>query len=215
MLRKFKLATTPEEKDRIFRFRYQVYIEELKWQVNADHQTRMITDPMDDHGYLFYYESKDHGMIATARINLRRDGSLEFEKEYLLEKFKPFYPNYISTTSKFMIRKEYRRTYLTVVLARDLYQFTIQNKVLFDFLNTHLPLDKFYLRLGYRYYRNMIPHPEFGEAIPMVLVLNDLEHLQKINSPIVKVGLKEIKEKIDLESFFRKTEIKLCEKNIR
>jgi len=102
----FKMATTEEEKQRIFRFRYKIYVEEMNRPTHADHDKRIITDFMDETGYLFY-TPLEGDLIATARVNFLKDGPIEFEGEYKLQKI-PTYKDAISTTTKLMISPEYR-----------------------------------------------------------------------------------------------------------
>jgi GNAT superfamily N-acetyltransferase len=197
-MKKFKIATTNEEKERVFRFRYEIYIQELGWPVQADHQRKVIVDQMDESGHIFYCEDEKGEIIAVSRVNLAKEGDIEFAEEYELERFKPFYPENVSTITRFMIHPSHRKTTITSALTKDLYEFGLRNNIYLDFINTHPPLDDFYKRLGYRYYKPPIPHPDFGEAIPMVLVLPDVNHLEKVRSPLIRIA-REVKNPIDLE----------------
>jgi predicted GNAT family N-acyltransferase len=207
----FKLAQTDEEKEAIFRFRYQIYIEEMNRPAHADHEKRQITDSFDKTAHIFYVE-RNQELVATARTNFQRESPIEFEKEYLLEQFGDYYPDRISTTSKLMVSNSNRNGRLTPYIINQLYKYTIRNKIAIDFINCNEPLDSLYEKMGYRRYRDNIAHKEFGSVVPMVLFLYDIEHLRKINSPFFKVA-EELK--IEPDSSFESIKNKLNPYNIR
>ena len=152
---------------------------------HADHENRMITDWMDEKGILFY-AVKDDEMIATVRINFAKYGRIEFEKEYEVDRFKPYFPQNVSTSTKLMVVPEFRRSSLTARFATSWYVFARGNGVCFDFININKPVYDFYKRLGYRKYKRNFIHPEFGEVIPMVFVINDDNYLKNIKSPFTR-----------------------------
>jgi len=126
--------------------------------------------------------------VGTVRINLRKNWPLEFENEYGMFNFSPYYPEHVSTTTKFMIRPEHRGSIITLQFASFIYEFWRDNGIAFDFINVNSPLDLFYERLGYRKYKENFLHPEFGEVIPMVLVVFDVEYLRQVQSPFIAPG---------------------------
>lgn len=183
----FKIAKTDEEKEDAYRFRYKIYIEEMNRPAHADHSKRIITDWLDKDGTTLYV-TNDNNIIATGRVNFKKNGPLEFEDIYGLTDFQEFYPDKVSTTTKLMLSPEYRRTPVTAQLINFIYDFGRNQGVSFDFINVNKPLDIFYEKMGYRKYKENFNHPEFGEVIPMVLVINDLDHLKKIRSPFSKIN---------------------------
>jgi hypothetical protein len=180
----FKIAETEAEKNEIFHLRYNVYIKEMNRPAHADHNAQVIKDWMDEYGTLFCakYDGK---IVGTARANLMKHGPIEFEKEYRLSEFGKFYPENMSTTTKLIFDPEYRMKTTLPSFLLLIYQFGIDNGIEYDFLNANPPLDRFYEKLGYRKYQPNFRHPEFGEVVPMVLVLNDLTYLRSIRSPLV------------------------------
>src|SRR5581483_12277560 len=64
----FGLATTPEEEEAVYRFRYSVYVEEMgRYQGTADHAGRRLVEPEDDHSLIFFATDGDE-VVATARL---------------------------------------------------------------------------------------------------------------------------------------------------
>jgi GNAT superfamily N-acetyltransferase len=183
-----KLAQTEEERQEVYRFRYQIYIEEMGRNVHANHDRKILTDWMDENAHLFYvpYEGQ---VIGTARVNFKRDGPIELEEEYDLQRFNR-YNDFIATTSKFMIDPKHRKWKLTPLFLKFIYEFDRQNGIRIDFINTNPPLDDFYAHIGYRRYKSSFEHSEYGIVVPMIMLGEDVEHLKSVRSPLYRSALR-------------------------
>ncbi len=94
--------------------------------------------------------AEDEGQaVGTLRLNLLKDGPFEFKKLYDLEKFRPFYPNHISMTTKFMIKKEYRNSTLAGKFIVAVYLLGKKHNIKVDFIDTNPHLINDYIHLGY------------------------------------------------------------------
>ena len=70
------IAETKDEKQAVYRFRYQVYVEEMgRYRSIADHENRLMTEPEDDHSRIFYAAEGDE-VVATARLTWGGDAPL-------------------------------------------------------------------------------------------------------------------------------------------
>jgi predicted GNAT family N-acyltransferase len=171
-----RIAETKEEQRKIYQLRYKVYVEEMNRPCHADHENKVLTDWLDETGVLLYAIDKGKNeFVATLRLNFRKHGVIEFEKEYNIESFKEYYPNNISTSTKLIILKDYRKTRLPLNIICFGYNCCMENGSMLDFINVNAPLDKFYWKLGYKQYKENFNHPEFGEVIPMVLHKDDFK----------------------------------------
>jgi predicted GNAT family N-acyltransferase len=194
----FKLAKTLEEKEDIFRFRYDIYIKEMGRNAHADHNKEMIYDEYDETGHLFYVNSINE-MVGTARINFKKENLIEFEKEYMIENFKPYFPDRISTITKMMLNKTHRNGKVISYFFNEMYKYGLKQNVAIDLINCNFPLDSFYEKIGYRRYKPNFTHPNFGSVIPMALFLYDTTHIKTVRSPLCKsVDELNIKEDNDL-----------------
>jgi CRP-like cAMP-binding protein len=186
---KVKLASSDAEKERIFQLRYEIYVEEMnRKQSFANHEKKLVYEPYDDTGSLFYAESDSGEIIGTVRINFRKDGPLECEELYEMENFAPFYPNQVSMSTKLMVKRNFRSSPVAGMLCMRIYEHARQNNVILDFIDTNPHLVRLYGQVGYRLYKKNIDHPDFGNVIPMVFLLDDMEYLKLINSPFIRVA---------------------------
>lgn len=65
-----RIATTPEELEAVYRFRYRVYVEEMNRQERyADHDRKRIEEPMDAENTIIG-AFKDGQVVGTVRLHL-------------------------------------------------------------------------------------------------------------------------------------------------
>lgn len=65
---KTHIATTDEEREAVYRFRYPIYVEEKGFLLDiADHEGRRLVDPEDDRSWIVYAES-DGEIVASTRV---------------------------------------------------------------------------------------------------------------------------------------------------
>jgi GNAT superfamily N-acetyltransferase len=179
-------AVTREDRERCYRLRYQVYVEEMhRVQEFADHERRMTEEPYDRYAHLLMAEDEDR-LVGTMRLNMRRDGPLECEELYALDRFGPFFPDSVSMITKFVIEPDYRQRGVAGRLAIAAYQFGRRNGIKLNFIDCYPHLVQLYQQMGYRIYKSNIKHPDYGSVIPMVLLLEDIEYLEQIHSPFLR-----------------------------
>ncbi len=182
-------AETSEDRERVFRFRYEVYVEEMKRpQAYADHAARKVEEPFDRTGHLFLAEDAASRIVGTLRTNFGRDTDFGIYRElYGMDCVAPWFPQHVSVCTKLMVAAEHRRSSLGVRLAAHVYQFNLQRGILFDFIDCNPHLEPLFLGLGYCRYRPRILHPEYGDVLPLVLPVTDLAHLDAMGSPFARL----------------------------
>jgi predicted GNAT family N-acyltransferase len=197
-------ATTGEELERICRFRYSVYVEEMgKPMPGADHERRCLQDDLDGRSTHLFAE-REGEIIGTVRIVWGCDGlPPAYIGWYGLERFQVFPESAISFTGRLMVAGKHRHGPLALLLAKEVYRRTLERGVAFDFIHTTHPLIPFFYRLGYRRYRNDFVDPDLGPRTPLVMVLLDLEHLLNCSFPFLSAA-KQLSQKSDPVDWFRR-----------
>lgn len=178
-------ACTEYEKELICQFRYRIYVEEMGIKALENPQ-RKIEDILDKKGLLFYAEY-NHKVIGTIRYNI----SFREEKELLdvydvNSPYFRFYPDFLSTTTRLMVAKEWRNTPLAFRLATTAYKTGLDHQIKYDFISVFPELVHFYERLGYLPF-NKKYKKDGNTLIPMCMKLNDLKHMMSINSPLAPI----------------------------
>ena len=203
MTARISLVDSDADRNAVYRFRYDIYVEEMKRvQTYADHQLKTIQEPLDETGNLLIAEENGR-TVGTARFNVGVNESFRFYTDlYQLRSFGPFFPRHISITSKLMVAPEYRRSFLPRQLSVCCYVHGLRLGTAFDFIDCNSPLVPFFSKLGYRQVFPNILHPEYGNVVPMVLAMHDRAHLEKVRSPLARYARKAIQNKESL-LFFR------------
>lgn len=175
---------TEEQRERIYRFRYSIYVEEMgKPMPGADHVRRTLRDELDDRSTHLMALRGDE-LIGTLRITWGADGLPErFVNWYGLERFMGFPKEDLSFTGRMMVSAGLRSSAVSLALAREAYRLGRERGVGFDFIHTTPALIPFFERLGHRRYAPEFLDPDLGPRTPMVLVLGDFEHLDSRQSP--------------------------------
>lgn len=182
-------AVTAEEKQRIYRFRYQVYVEEMRKQPKAaNHRDKLLTDELDKTATLLYIAQGDE-IIATLQRSFLDASSLPSQLYQRLDiaKFAAAFPkSALSVSTRLMVTPSYRNSTTAGAIVLAAYQDARERGVQFDFLHAAPWLIPFYTNLGYRRYTDHFLDPDVGLQIPQVLVLEDVEHLRNVRSPFYR-----------------------------
>ena len=183
-----RLAESRDDREKVYGFRYTVYVEEMgRRQIHADHWRRTIVEPLDEHAKVLVALEDDH-VVGTIRINIGSESDLgTYPHLYDMFWVGEHFHNRVSVTTKLMVSPKYRGGTLPVRLASTGYRLAAESRVLFDFIDCNAHLESFFTRLGYRRYRPTVNHCEYGEVLPMVLMLEDTDHLVKVKSPLLRV----------------------------
>jgi len=185
------VATTPEERQAIYQFRYNVYVEEMgKNPRYANHAERLLKDELDDTATLLYL-MVDGKMAATVRRNLLHLSSLPttLNQALQIDRFKAAFPaSTLSFDSRFMVAPEWRNSFVAGLIVTEVYKMARQQGVQFDFSHASPWLVPFYENLGFRRYTDNFLDEDAGLQIPMVSLFEDIEHLRLVRSPFYRLA---------------------------
>jgi hypothetical protein len=183
-----RLAQTPEEKEEVFKLRYQIYVEELGYsQHYADKQHYKIEEPLDKSGNIFVAFHKGN-LVGTARSNYAINSDLGYYAELyqISEIAGDVHPWGTSIGTKFMIQRHLRGSRIALSIMQSYYYQLLQDKIKFDFIDCEPHMIPFFQRLGYQPI-DMINHPEYGSGLALMLDVFNLEHLQRVKSPFQRL----------------------------
>jgi predicted GNAT family N-acyltransferase len=185
------VAQTEDERRAIYTFRYRIYIEEMgKPYRHADHKNRMLRDPLDDEATLLY-STRNGEITGTLRINWGEDISAltSFAESCALAHFRPFPADSLSFCSRLMVDKARRSSAVAAALSTAAYLTGRERSIQLNFSHCAPRLLSFFERMGFRQYTRPFHHSEVGPQVPLVLVLEDIEHLRVSRSPFLDRAL--------------------------
>jgi len=186
-------AETKEEREAIYRFRYQIYIEELKYNYEADHERKWLRQEEDDQPTttLLYTGSPDD-ITSTVRVRAWKPGEVPPAVFALtsMDRFPGIEGLGVSHIGRMMIRRSLRGKLVLPSLLAGGYEFLVGEKGAdLAFLDCVPGIVRHYRQLGARPYGGRLIDLGYSPGIPLVIVLSDYAHLKRSGSivaPLVK-----------------------------
>ena len=157
-------AVDPHVREAVFRFRYDIYVREMRRrQKDADHERARVEDALDRTCLLLAARDTSTGrIVGTARGNRVSGSELGvYDRLYGLDQLSPSERAATSITTRFMVAREHRGSRLAVQLARALFARGAARGITTDYIDCNEPLVPFFERLGYQSLRT-IEHPDYG-----------------------------------------------------
>ena len=190
---KVQVATTPEEKREVYQFRYRVYIEEMKKSLRyANHAEKILKDQLDETAMLLYIKFENE-IVATVRKNLLDSSSLpeHLSRVFAIDRFTAAFPAHtLSFGSRLMVAPQWRNSSVLGMIVMAFYRDARARNLQFDFSHAAPWLVPFYENLGYRRYADHFLDEDAGLQIPMVFLVEDVEHLRAVRSPFYRLARK-------------------------
>lgn len=182
---KIYLASSIHELERIYRFRYEIYVREMNRNIkDVDHATSKVQDSLDDWAYNLY-AVQDRQIVGAARINFSDDGEFPYSDLYQTKKFEKHFRGIISLGTKVMVSAEKRGSKVFSCLLKGMYTLVTQKGSRATVLDCNAPLDRIYEKVGFRKYLESYNHPEYGNVMGMIIDHFDRDHFVQVNSPLL------------------------------
>lgn len=186
------IARDEEERQRIYRFRYRVKVEEFGDEPPyADHRAKRVCDPLDGSGKQIYVaQSGAHEIVATARLNtgLADNNLSEITQLDGFGPFREFSIDALSLSGQLVISPKWTNSRAASLALSAVYKIARQNGSRFDFTQCAPALLPLYQRLGYRRFRENFMDEVLGYQVPLVMVTEDFQHLGRVNSPLLQIA---------------------------
>jgi CRP-like cAMP-binding protein len=187
-----KSARTEEERRKLYRFYYTIYAEEQGYRLRkADHAARLLQDELDDDTATMLYAELEGEIVGSLRRTYlaQTPVSASLAGTLRLPQFRAaFPPESLAYTSRFMISARWRRSVVIGKLIEASYRAAAERGIRFDFGHCAPALVPLYERLGYRRYAGNYFDPEKGFRIPLVAVVEDVQHFAAVHSPVYRTA---------------------------
>lgn len=165
-----RLATTDEEREAVYRFRYAVYVEELgRYRDTADHAGRRLVDPEDARSWNLYATAGGE-VVGSFRITWGGDGFSERQiDQYQLAPFlAELPPEVMSVGERTMISPSWRGTDVFAAMGEVSEPLSDAHGIRIVFGACEPHLISFYAGLQRPYGSRNINSPDAGLLIPLV-----------------------------------------------
>jgi len=181
------LAQSEDEKQAVYRFRYDVYVEEMgRYGTAADHANRRLVEAEDATARVFY-AAEDGVVVATSRFSWGGDApfSPRLIEHYQLAPFlAEMAPERLAVGERGMVVPRLRGSEIFRELGLFSRHFISENRIELIFGACEPHLLSLYVGQGCRTFsRRNVNSKEAGFLIPIVTVVEDVEYLRRIGSP--------------------------------
>lgn len=184
-----KVASTDDERLKIFQFRYSIYIEQQNKSYEADHENRLLFDEADDNdAELLYTTNTQNEVVSTLRVNwgYKHFREYEFMK---LSLFQDFFPNdTVMFCSRLMTLPNSKIHVLKLFLKS--YQLARERNVVICFAHCNINLVQFFSKLGFFDYGTPYCIDGIGNQQSMAMLLDYKQHYVNIKSPLLSLAEK-------------------------
>lgn len=183
-----RVARTEAERRAIFRMRYEVYVEELKYPTrHADHARREVHGPEDDGpDATLYYTGSPTRITASLRVRAWAAGQLPraVHRLYSLDRFDDIDTRVTSEVSMLMARRDARGSLRVLAATAGALEATVRDHGAEVMVASCIPSTlRAYLRLGLRPFGGRLFSASGSVDIPLIGIAADLEHHRRCASP--------------------------------
>lgn len=181
-----RLATTQEEREAIYRFRYKIYIEEKKkYHIPADHEQKRMYDEADAYSAL-YYILENGNMISSVRAMRGTDGAfLQRDIDFFgIAEFEKYFPHKeLAIVNRLVVDANFRNTQVINETLIATYKGGINASTKICFIICDEWLLQRYEGFGSRIYGKPVELKNKMKRYRLLLILRDCEYLKKVKSP--------------------------------
>lgn len=149
----------------------------------ADHENKRIEDPLDRTALNFAAWNGEI-VVGHLRVNFSRNSPLDYYSDLFGMAFAgDDHPSATSVSTRLMLAPQFRGSSIAVRLCAEAFRVGLEQGIRWNFIDCNEHLIQFFKRLGFREYRPMVQHDEYGEVMPLVLKLHDQAHFDELGSP--------------------------------
>ncbi|HWR44214.1 cyclic nucleotide-binding domain-containing protein [Sporomusa sp.] len=195
-----RIATQSWEKSEIYRLRYEVYVQEMAKPLGSTiDKTKQIVDSLDDRSALIYVQAGS-AIVATQRITIAaaEDYPIDLAEAFHMHKFKTLYTDFsdphFGLGTKLAIKAQYRNSPALYLILAEAYRLMRDQKIPICFTGGNPYVIPLYERVGFRRFAHTFTDPGYSLLIPLVMLLEDTDHLKAVKSPIMRLARKYVND---------------------
>jgi len=188
-----RIASTPEEREAIYRFRYSVYVDELHRKIGGvDSNAKRVADAIDEApSTIHLYVGSPEQVLGVIRLCPWAPGAIPraaFE-DYSMHIFPGIETLPTAELGRLMVRASARGRLVMPSLLRTSFQIlTQQHDTALAFGACRPGLVALYHSVGFRAYAGQLMDSVDGLSVPIVIVYDDAEHLTRVGAPFADLA---------------------------
>ncbi|WP_347259323.1 GNAT family N-acyltransferase [Rudaea sp.] len=184
-------VSTRDEKEQVFRLRYDVYVgEQKKAYPEADHVKRLLFDELDPDADIIAVKTAEGGIVGTVRANWFDSAATHahYSDVFGIENFLGIDRGCISVCSRLAASPEHRHIRVRELLFESIYEHGLDRDTRLCFATCAPILLRMFGKYGFREFAAPILDPVVGKLHRTLLVLDDVAHLERVRSPFLEIA---------------------------
>jgi hypothetical protein len=185
-----RIAATEHDRLEAYRIRYAVYVaEQRKSYPLADHKQQIFSDDLDSLATIILV-ADENAPCGTVRASFLDSAGVRsaYERQIDLSLCSLIPDHSISICSRLAVLPEHRGRAVTALLFSEIYRYGLGRNTQLCFEACAPWLLPIFRRYGFREYLPPCFDPIVGQLHRMVLVLDDLVHLERVRSPFLRIA---------------------------
>jgi predicted GNAT family N-acyltransferase len=173
------------------RFRYDVYIVELKKALpQADHLSCRLPDVDDDSAYHFVATTKQDEVLGCVRLHISPEVPESARRNLRLDFFLAGYDEPYGYVSKLMVQRTLRGKSVALQMMEAMVEFSRTGFMNAEvcFFHCSPRLVGLYESYGFRRFGLPFADPHVGLQVAMYFIPGDVEYFERIGSPLLRVA---------------------------
>ncbi|VBB05903.1 acyl-coa n-acyltransferase [Lucifera butyrica] len=200
-----RIAERAGEKREIYRLRYEVYVEEMGKALGAIAKKRkQIYDPLDERSILIYVQAGS-AIIATMRLTIQaaEDYPADLAEVFQMHEFKTLHNRFslFGLGTKLAVVPQYRSSPAFYLILAEAYRLLREQNASICFTGGNPYLVPLYERVGFRQFTRNFTDPGYGLLVPLVLLLEDTDHMKAVRSPLYRHARKYFNDLTTAQAF--------------
>lgn len=186
------VARTDEERERIYRFRYRTYVEELGLDPpEADRDRKRLVDAHDAFGLSYGLADDDGNVVGSLRCIFMADvpDPAPFIGKFAMEPaIRTFGLPALVTTSRFMLDPKLRHGLSILHLMKAAFEEGRARGIRLNYGDCSPHMLPFYESMGYRRYVAPYNDTAYGFKLPILMLVGDRAHFATVRSPLARTA---------------------------
>lgn len=206
------IATSREEYEAIYRFRYSVYYQEFgRLLGNPDHERKWVHDPEDEkETTTLLYSGSSDDITGTVRLRHWPPGKVppDVMREMSMDLFPDIEQRATAEIGRFMIRRNKRGKLLLASFAQTTYDLLCgKHEVDLSFCYCAPNMVSYYRKFGARPFGGRMIQTPDDYMLPLVSIVSDHNYFKRVGSPLAPLVRRHFghnkRSPIDIEPYYQ------------
>lgn len=174
-----------KSRNKIYSLWYEIYVSEMNRNIKyLDKINKTIIDPLEPNSDIIIAKYNEQ-IIGTVRVNTNYNLNPYYNELYELNKLKN---SKIGVITKYMIKKDFRNTRLSILLAIVMKEYCKKINIDWMLIDCSPNLYNYFEKMGFENYLGIKNHIEYGEVKILKYFINSKNNCVLNNKRLINIS---------------------------